>query len=199
LQHLVAKGGDTVTAVLSIVTFTLISSVSVNIEAMGGAAIPGNQFTDTPAIFMEFRPVIGITEDLSIFFSVPYWKLEDFDPTSDPPDELGYGPDVRFSWFSNYYEESFGIQLGARYRIWKLYVESAVGRLSSTLELCDTNVGKNWYNREYTHSSVLCSFAVYLPAGENGFLSIGARALDSFSQWQFTAGGGISIRIFQEM
>lgn len=186
-------------AILSIVTFTLISSVSLDIEAIGGIAAPGNMYTDTPAIFMEFRPVFGVTEDFSLFFSVPYWKLEDFHPTSDPPEELGFGPDIRFSWFSTYYEESLGIQIGARFRIWKVYVESAVGSLSSTLELLDPNVDQQRYTDNHTDSGFLCSFAVCVPAGENGFLSIGSRAWDSFSQWQFTAGGGVSIRIFQEM
>ena len=176
----------------------LVSGIPVSLEAVGGLITPGLPYTDSPALFCEFRFGAEVVEDWLVFVGVPFWSLSNFHPTSDPPefyDDMGYHY-MEYNWYEDYSESRLGVQLGVRRPIGNFALELAGGIVNGSAKYKMSGVGKDCYGEEHLErdGEFLGSFNFVIPTGNNGLFSIGTKT-EGFSDWYFTAGAGLTFSI----
>ena len=171
----------------------LISGIPISIEAVGGLITPGLPYTDSPALFCEFRFGAEVAEDWLVFVGVPFWSLSNFHPTSNPPEFQDY---MEYNWYEDYSESRLGVQLGVRRPIGNFALELAGGIVNGSAKYKMSGVGKSSYGEEQFErdGKFLGSFNFVIPTGSNALFSLGTKT-EGFSEWYFTAGAGLTFSI----
>lgn len=171
----------------------LVSGIPISVEAVGGLITPGLPYTDSPALFCEFRFGAEVVEDWLVFVGVPFWSLSNFHPTSNPPELFEY---MEYNWYEDYSESRLGVQLGVRRPIGIFALELAGGIVNGSAKYKASGLGKDCYGEEHLErdGKFLGSFNFVVPTGSNGLFSLGAKT-EGFSEWYFTAGAGLTFSI----
>ena len=173
--------------ILSLLYFAICSTFSL--EATGGLALPGLPVTGGPAVYCEFKGRITVTENWSVFASVPFWKLSNFDPSSYPPE---LSEQFQYSGLWNYSECRRALQIGVGRRVGPISLETAVGivkrRASYSIAGPDTD---GCGEMEYNDNHFLGSLGIVIPTGDFAHYNLGLR-IEDFSDWFVTAGAGLN-------
>ncbi|MCD4706207.1 MAG: hypothetical protein K8S62_00535 [Candidatus Sabulitectum sp.] len=172
--------------------FLLLASVCTpfSVEAIGGMVVPGIPETDGPAVFCEFRAGIDVAENWTVFAAVPFWKLSNFNPSSNPPEFVEY---EQYNWYKNYSESRIGYQLGVRRCMGIFSLEAAAGPVKRTAEFALSGADYDGYeDTRNQETRFLGSLGIIIPTGTYSLFNLAVRTED-FSDWFFTAGAGLTL------